>query len=272
MSDDDSYTFASQNYLKYLVHQLVTVAKKRGITIIMTAHITKEGILAGPKMIEHLVDVVLYIQGEEHNNIRYLSTSKNRFGKNEEIGFLAMTEIGFSETESIYDIFIENSAPTLGSSLSLYKEGSRNFLIEIQALVVQTKLNIPQRVISGIDHKQAILIISVLEKILKIPFYQYDIFLKAIGGIKLKGNVIDMAICASLLSSFLDKTLIKPTVFCGELGLTGSFLSKGINQENYAFLKNYPIESIVLPENQQDKKEKHIMYIKHPKELIRLFN
>lgn len=214
--------------IKYMTHLLVNYAKKNNVTIIMTAHITKEGTLAGPKTLEHLVDVVVYVYGEEDSSLRTIKSSKNRFGSTEEIGFLKMTSDGFSEKESILDYFVEHKESVVGSSLTFYKEGSRTFLVEIQALVIPSRYGMPQRVVTGIDHKQFVLLISIIERYVKIPLHTYDIFCKVAGGLKIKGNSIDLAISAAIISSFLEKKIHQNTIFIGEIGVTGSIFLKSI--------------------------------------------
>lgn len=259
--------------IKHMTHLLVECAKKNNITIIMTAHITKDGQLAGPKTLEHLVDVVLYVQGEDETSLRIIKTSKNRFGSTEEIGFMNMTGQGFSEDEPLADFFIEHKILTIGSMLTLYKEGSRSFLVEIQALVTPSKYGMPQRIATGIDHKQFMLLISIIERYLKIPLHTCDIFCKVIGGIKIKGNSADLAICCAIISSFLEKKLKTLSILLGEVGVTGNISSKNIIS-HMSFLTNYTEEyTIVVPSIKcKDVEVKNIIEIIHLKDIINLFS
>jgi DNA repair protein RadA/Sms len=260
--------------IKYMTHLLVEFAKKNNITIIMTAHITKDGQLAGPKTLEHLVDVVLYLQGEEESSLRIIKSSKNRFGSTEEVGFMHMTSIGFSEEEPLNNYFVEQKILTVGSALTLYKEGSRSFLVEIQALVTPSKYGMPQRIATGIDHKQFMLLISIIERYIKLPLHSCDIFCKVVGGMKIKGNSADLSIAIAIISSFLEKKLNKSSIFLGEVGVTGNICLRTLSSY-IPFLNNYKDEyQIVIPhvEKSPETQDDRMIKIIDLKSILTLFN
>lgn len=207
---------------------LMRLAKEHGITIILTGHITKEGTIAGPKMLEHMVDGVFYLQGEERWHTRVLRSVKNRFGGINELGFFEMHENGLEEVPNINEQLINEASYSPGSCLISYIEGTRPLLIELQALVIPTKFGMPQRVVSGVDQKQVVIIAAILEKYLKIKFSSYDIFFKVSGGFKIKESSADLGIALALLSSYFQQPLPQKSLALGEVSLTGQI--KPINQ------------------------------------------
>lgn len=216
--------------LRESTFQLMRLAKEKGITILITGHITKEGMIAGPKMLEHMVDGVFYLQGEDRFQTRILRAVKNRFGTINELGFFEMNEHGLQEVTNINAYLLEDVSPQTGSALVSVIEGSRPLLLELQALTIESKLGIPQRVVSGIDHKQVMLIAAILEKYLRIKLSMHDIFFKVSGGFKIKGSNIDLSIALALLSSYFQQPLPHHSLALGEISLTGQI--KPINQMN----------------------------------------
>ncbi len=219
----DSQTFPGTiGQLRETSFALMRLAKENNIAIIMTCHITKEGHMAGPKTLEHMVDGVFYLQGEDRWNTRILRSVKNRFGAIHELGFFAMTNKGMEEVPHINQYLLDETAHAPGAVLVSCLEGSRPLLLEIQALVVPTKFNVPQRVVTGLDHKRVVLIAAILEKYLQIRFSAHDIFVKISGGIKLTESSSDLAIALALLSSYFQQALPEKALALGELSLTGS--------------------------------------------------
>jgi DNA repair protein RadA/Sms len=243
--------------IKEATHSIVDHCKKNEYTLIITGHVTKDGSVAGPKMLEHLVDVVLYFEGEENSNIRILRSTKNRFGSVDEAGFFLMTASGIKECEDPQNTLIEQIKPKIGSAITWYNEGSRSFLIEIQTLINNCRNGNPQRVINGIDHKQLILVCAVLEKYLKIPLYEYDIFCKVSGNIKVKNTQTDLALASALISSYMHKMNDKIFFFDGELSLSGDITSKTDIPKNILFEK-YGIGMIISPIADQSKIKSNI--------------
>lgn len=222
--------------IKEVTQKLVEHAKENKYVLLMTGHVTKDGEIAGPKALEHLVDTVLYFEADESSNLRILRSTKNRFGAIDEVGFFQMTENGMQECKNPQEIFIENNKPNIGSALTWTKEGSRSFLIEIQTLLISSRNHSPQRTIQGIEHKQFLLLCAVIEKYLKIPLFEFDIFSKVTGNFKFRDSHGDLAIIISILSSYLNKILKNKTVFHGEVNLSGNVLAK------YTIPKKLPLE------------------------------
>ena len=220
----------SVGQLKESAFKLMNLAKKHTIAVIASGHITKDGHMAGPKNLEHMVDAVFYLQGEDRWQTRVLRSVKNRFGTVNELGFFNMGEYGLEEVPNINQQLLEEITPTPGSLLISYIEGTRPLLVELQALTIQSKFGMAQRVVSGIDQTQVVIIAAILEKYLQIPFSAQDIFFKISGSFKIKGNGSDLAIALALLSSYFQKPLPEKTLTLGEISLTGSI--KPVNHIN----------------------------------------
>lgn len=219
----DSHTFpGTVGQLRETSFALMRLAKEHNIAVIMTCHITKEGHMAGPKTLEHMVDGVFYLQGEDRWHTRILRSVKNRFGALHELGFFAMTGQGMEQVPHINQYLLDETSHAPGAVLVSCLEGSRPLLLEIQALVVPTKFNVPQRVITGLDHKRVVLIAAILEKYLQIRFSAHDIFVKVSGGIKITESSSDLGIALALLSSYFQQALPEKAMALGELSLTGS--------------------------------------------------
>ncbi len=262
----------SVGQLREAIFQLMRLAKEKGITVIITGHITKEGIIAGPKTLEHMVDGVFYLQGEDQWNTRILRAVKNRFGAINEIGFFEMGEHGLQEVSNINAHLLDDISHESGASLISIMEGSRPLLLEIQALTIQSKLAMPQRVVSGIDHKQVILIAAILEKYLHIKLSTHDVFCKVSGGFKIKGSSCDLGIALALLSSYFQQPLPEKTIALGEISLTGNI--KPVNQINLLVREAEKFQIKQLLVAKQQKIEKTTCAIKtfhHVYELLTLF-
>lgn len=200
---------------------LMKLAKDNNIAVIVTGHITKEGNMAGPKILEHIVDAVFYLQKEDKWQTRILRSEKNRFGSINEIGFFQMTSKGMIPIDNINQHLIDDTKHAPGSVIISSLEGTRPLFLELQALCIQTQFSVAQRVATGIDHKQIVLIAAILEKYLHIKFSGCDIFFKLSGGIKTKDNSADLGIALALLSSYFQKPVPAKTIALGEVSLTG---------------------------------------------------
>lgn len=207
--------------LKEATFHLMKLAKENNIAVISTGHITKEGQIAGPKLLEHMVDAVFYLQKEDKWQTRILRSIKNRFGTVHELGFFTMQSNGMQPVENINQHLLEDTKHAPGSILISCLEGSRPLFLELQTLIVKTQFNIAQRVATGIDQKQLVLIAAILEKYLHIKFSSCDIFFKLSGGIKSKDNASDLGIALTLLSSYFQKPIPEKTIALGEVSLTG---------------------------------------------------
>jgi len=212
----------SVNQVRESVFQLMRLAKEHNITLLVSGHITKEGVLAGPKVLEHMVDAVFYLQSEDRFQTRVLSAVKNRFGPIDEVGFFHMYENGLVQEPNINKHLLSGHTHAPGSVLVSVIEGTRPLLLELQALTIESKFGIPQRVVSGVDHKQVVLIAAILQKYLFIKLNMHDIFFKISGGIKVKGNSTDMGIALALLSSYFQQPIPEKSIVLGEISLTGA--------------------------------------------------
>ncbi|QQR54138.1 DNA repair protein RadA [bacterium] len=208
--------------LKEATFRLMRLAKEDKITVILTGHINKEGLIAGPKTMEHMVDAVFYLQGDERWQTRVLRSVKNRFGTVNELGFFEMTAQGLEQVNNINQHLMSELTPAAGSALVAIIEGSKPLLLELQALTVASKLNMPQRVISGIDQKQVMLIAAILEKYLKVKLSMQDIFFKVTTHLKTKAHGTDLGIALALLSTYFQQPLPEKSIAIGEISLTGN--------------------------------------------------
>lgn len=202
--------------------ELMRIAKTNGIAIFIVGHVTKEGSIAGPRLLEHMVDTVLYFEGERHHTYRILRAVKNRFGSTNEMGIFEMKEAGLEEVENPSEIFLEErSEGAAGSTVVASMEGTRPVLVEIQALISPTSFGNPRRMATGIDHNRVSLLMAVLEKRVGLLMQNQDAYLKVAGGVKLDEPAIDLAISVSIASSFRDKQTRATDCIIGEVGLTG---------------------------------------------------
>lgn len=202
--------------------RLMRFAKETGITVFVVGHVTREGGIAGPKTLEHIVDTVLYFEGEGMLDHRILRAIKNRFGSVDEIGVFRMTESGLDPVSNPSELFLgdrENHAS--GSAVTALLEGSRPVLIEIQGLAAKSGFGTPQRVATGFDNRRLALLLAVLDKRAGLSFSQLDVFLNVVGGVRLSEPAGDLAVAAALASSVYDRPLLEESIFLGEVGLGG---------------------------------------------------
>jgi DNA repair protein RadA/Sms len=208
------------------VQELVRYGKERGATIILVGHVTKEGQIAGPKVVEHMVDTVLYFEGERGHHFRILRAVKNRFGPTDEIGVFEMTGKGLAEVANPSALFLghsgEDGEPVSGSAVFAGIEGTRPLLVEIQALVTETSFGTPRRAVVGWDAGRLAMILAVLEARAGTSFGPFDVYLNVAGGLRISEPAADLAVAAALLSARLDTPLPRQTVFFGEIGLSGT--------------------------------------------------
>jgi len=212
---------SSVNQLKETSKQLIIFAKKNKIPIILVGHVTKEGEIAGPKTLEHMVDCVLSFEGEKVSNFRILRATKNRFGTTDEIGIFEMVEKGLKEVSNPLVFLDQEKEAVAGKAIVGIAEGKRSLFYEIQTLAVPTVLAVPRRVVKGVDYNKVLLLLAVIRKHLNIPLDTYDIYVNVVGGINIKSTAADLGIVASLVSSIKNYPIPKKTVFVGEVGLLG---------------------------------------------------
>ena len=212
----------SVGQVKESAFRLLRFAKTSNIPLILVGHVTKEGTVAGPAVLAHIVDTVLWFEGDKQSNLRLLRSVKNRFGATDEVGIFSMEDKGLISLDNPEKLFLEQGKTGVaGSIVSILMEGTRSILIEIQSLVVPTKLPIPRRVAQGIDSKRLEMLLAILFRRANIPLYDMDVFVNVAGGIKAHDPSVDLAICLSIASSFFDKPLPKKFLAIGELGLSG---------------------------------------------------
>jgi DNA repair protein RadA/Sms len=208
--------------------ELMRRAKSGGPATILIGHVTKEGVIAGPRTLEHMVDTVLYLEGERHHAYRILRAVKNRFGSTNEIGVFEMREDGMAEVANPSQIFLSERAGDIpGSTVACSLEGSRPLLVEIQALVSPTSFGNPQRVPTGFNHRRLAMLLAVLERRAGINLGMHDVFVNIAGGLKLEEPAIDLSIAAAVASAFRNRSCDPGTALAGEIGLGGEIRSVG---------------------------------------------
>lgn len=219
---DVSSTPGSVTQIREASMQFMRLAKTTGIPIFLVGHVTKVGAIAGPRIMEHMVDTVLYFEGDKSHVFRILRAVKNRFGPTNEIGVFEMNETGLSQVPNPSAVFLsERSAVAPGSVVTSCMEGTRPILVEIQGLVSSSSLGTPRRTVLGLDNHRVALIVAVMEKRLGMNLSGLDIFMNVTGGVKIMEPAADLAIASALASSFLDKPVETKTILLGEIGLTG---------------------------------------------------
>ena len=202
--------------------KLLRMAKETDISVLAVGHITKDGQIAGPKILEHMVDVVLYFEGERNYNFRIIRAQKNRFGSINESGIFSMESDGLAEVKNPSEILLQGrSAAHAGSIVTPYVEGNRALLLEVQSLVCQSYYGMPRRLVTGYDYNRLIMILAVLERRCGMVFGQLDVFLNVIGGIKIDEPAADLAVALAVLSSQKSSAIGVETAAFGEIGLTG---------------------------------------------------
>ncbi len=205
---------------------LLRKAKEMNICAIFIGHITKGGMIAGPKVLEHLVDTVLYLEGGKTNFYRILRSMKNRFGSTNEVGLFTMKDTGLIPVDNPSEFFLaERRRHVAGSTIGVSMEGTRPFLIEVQALVTQSSYGNPQRTANGIDHRRLAMLVAVLEKRAGFPLRLQDIFVNLVGGLRIDETAINLSVVVALASSFKDLPVDPSAVFIGEVGLVGEIRS-----------------------------------------------
>ena len=219
----DSITSApgSVTQVRQITFELMRIAKEKGLAIFIIGHITKEGSIAGPRVLEHMVDTVLYFEGDSSQELRILRGFKNRFGPTSEIGVFEMRSEGLVSATNIASRFFNRNSTQSGSALTVVMEGSRPIILEVQALVSQSHTPNSKRQATGFDNNRLNMLLALLERKLEIPLAQYDVFINITGGIKINETSADLAVLAAILSSFRDRAISKETIFIGEVSLVG---------------------------------------------------
>jgi DNA repair protein RadA/Sms len=235
--------------------QLVTYAKQTGTALFLVGHVTKEGHLAGPRVLEHMVDTVLYFEGEQDNRYRMIRAVKNRFGAVNELGIFAMTEKGLKEVSHPSAIFLSRSQQQAsGSIITATKEGSRPLLVEVQALVDQSHVGTPRRLTVGLDAQRLSMLLAVLNKHTGISTHSLDVFLNVVGGLQIIEPSADLPVLFAILSSFKNRVLPHDLIAFGELGLSGEIRPVPGGQERLKEAAKHGFKTAIVPHANAAKK------------------
>ncbi len=259
----------SVSQVREATNQFMNLAKKNGICTFLVGHVTKTGAIAGPRVLEHMVDTVLYFEGEGHNMFRIIRAVKNRFGSTNEIGIFEMTGGGLKEVENPSQIFLSNSPSNEpGSVVVPTVEGTRTVLVEMQCLASQTSFQMPRRMAIGVDYNKLVLLTAVLEKKVGMSLGGQDIYLNVVGGMRIDEPAADLALIISIASSYRDIKISEELIVFGEVGLTGEI--RGVNQAQQrvneaskmgfkkALMPHSNLEGLVKPKGFQVVGMKHI--------------
>jgi len=211
----------SVTQVRQITFELMRIAKEKDLAIFIIGHITKEGSIAGPRVLEHMVDTVLYFEGDSSQELRILRGFKNRFGATSEIGVFEMRAEGLVSATDIASRFFNRNSQQSGSALTVIMEGSRPIILEVQALVSESHTPNSKRQATGFDNNRLNMLLALLERKLEIPLSGYDVFINITGGIKITETAADLAILAAIISSFRDRAISKETIFIGEVSLVG---------------------------------------------------
>jgi DNA repair protein RadA/Sms len=239
----------SVSQVRECTSHFMRIAKVKGIATVLVGHVTKEGAIAGPRLLEHMVDCVLYFEGERHHSYRLLRAVKNRFGSTNEIGIFEMTEDGLTEVNNPSELFLsERPLGVSGSTVVASMEGTRPVLVELQALVCATNFPSPRRMSTGIEHNRLSLIIAVLEKRIGLFLQNQDAYLNVAGGVKLDEPAVDLAVAVSIASSFRDLPTQPYDVVFGEIGLTGEV--RGVSRIDQRVKEAYKLgfKRVIMPQ------------------------
>ncbi len=255
-SDDLDGLAGSVGQIRHCTELLIAAAKSHGIPILIIGHVTKEGMIAGPKVLEHMVDTVLFLEGERFANARILRTLKNRFGPVEEVGIFEMKGEGLTEVSNPSALFLSDRVKNVpGSVVTVLMEGTRPLLVEIQALVVSTNLPMPRRVGNGIDYNRLQLLVAVLQKRLNIPLGTFDIFVNVSGGLKISEPAADLAVAMAIISSFKNKPVDPATAVFGELGLLGEVRTTSSEERRTKEAKRLGFTTVLNPQTVRNLKQ-----------------
>jgi DNA repair protein RadA/Sms len=249
--------------------RLMRLAKESGITVFVVGHVTKGGGIAGPKTLEHIVDTVLYFEGESSLDHRVLRATKNRFGSVDEIGVFRMTERGLEAVSNPSELFLgDRQSGASGSAVTALLEGTRPILIEVQALAAKAGFGTPQRVSTGFDSRRLALLLAVLEKRAGLAFGQLDVFLNVVGGVRMQEPAGDLAVAAAIASSVYDRGLPSDAVFIGELGLGGEIRPVSQVERRIAEASNMGMKRVFVSERTARRSPNGIVPVRTVRELF----
>jgi DNA repair protein RadA/Sms len=247
-SENLSGLSGSVGQVRYAASQFIKAAKTLNVPTVLVGHVTKEGMVAGPMVLSHMVDTVLFLEGEKNTGTRILRSLKNRFGPVDEVGIFAMQEGGMTEIKNPEQIFLTKSNNAPGSVLVANLEGTRAFLVEVQALLVYSKLPMPRRITAGVDYKRVELLLAVLQKHARLPVEQMDVFVNVAGGFKINDPACDLGICLSILSSIKNINLSR-VVGIAEVGLLGELRTPPFLDKRIKEAKKLGFTKIITPKD-----------------------
>ena len=252
-SEEVSSAPGSVSQVREATNVLMQLAKGLGISIFIVGHVTKEGTVAGPRVLEHMVDTVLYFEGDRHASYRILRGVKNRFGSTNEIGVFEMRQNGLVEVKNPSE-FMLNGKPehAAGSVVACSMEGTRPILIEIQALVCNSNFGVPRRTAAGTDYNRVNLLMAVLEKRLGLHLSNYDAYVNIAGGVKMNEPAIDLGIVMAIVSSYKNQAIDEKTIVFGEVGLSGEIRAVSMPEQRVAEAKKLGFETCIMPEVSKD--------------------
>ena len=248
-TDDLNSPPGSVGQVRECTQRLLRVAKAFQIPIFLVGHVTKDGTVAGPKTLEHMVDVVLSLEGDPLSQFRILRSNKNRFGPTDEVGIFEMEESGILEVKNPSRIFLGEELSSPGSAVIATLNGQRPLLVEVQALVTRSNLPIPKRVSTGVDNNRLQLLVAVLSKRLNLSLFDKDVFVNVTGGMKIIEPAADLGIAMAIMSSLKDKALPKSSVFIGEVGLLGEIRMVRDVKRRVQEAKKLGFTNPITPEN-----------------------
>ena len=236
--------------IKGCTQVLTDTAKRTKIPLVLVGHVTKQGVVAGPKVLEHVVDTVLYLEGDNQHMFRLLRTSKNRFGPVSEIGIFEMNEKGMTAVENPSELFLSQMlSKTTGSCVTVVMEGFRPLLFEVQALTVKTDFGYPKRTATGFNANRLQVLIALMEKRLRLNLKSYDVYLNVAGGFKISEYAADLAVCMAIASSVKDSPVKEKTVVFGECGLSGEIRRVSHQEKRITEAKKLGYTNVISPEN-----------------------
>lgn len=242
--------------------QLTSYAKQAGVALFLVGHVTKDGSLAGPRVLEHMVDTVLYFEGEQDNRYRMIRAVKNRFGAVNEMGIFAMTELGLREVSQPSAIFLSRyPEPVAGSVVTAVREGSRPLLVEVQALVDSSRLDSPRRLSVGLDAQRLSMLLAVLHRHGSTPTHQLDVFLNVVGGLQIEETAADLPVLFAILSSLRNRPLKREVMIFGELGLAGEIRPVPGGQDRLKEAAKHGFKMAIIPHANAPKKTEEALQL-----------
>ncbi len=271
-SDESTGEAGSITQVRACGAKLMETAKYTGTSIVLIGHVTKDGTLAGPKTLEHLVDTVLYLEGDRYHHLRLLRAVKNRFGGTDEVGIFDMTETGLAQVTNASQLLLDERGDDVpGSIVTCLMEGTRPMLVEIQALVSKTNFGYPVRKASGFDLNRLHVLIAVLERRAGLALGQYDVHVNVVGGIKANEPAADLAVALAIASAYKNKALGKDLAAFGEIGLAGEVRSVRLGEKRIKECTQLGIKRIICGGKEKGEKgnDVQLIVVKNIQELIR---